>query len=335
MSSEPAVSVVMSVFNGERFVGKSIESILNQSMKDFEFIIIDDGSTDRSEEIVQRYRRLDHRIHVVARENRGLIQSLNEGISMANGKWIARMDADDISLPGRLRSQVDWLDQSRAELAGGAVKPFGYHYSRKWRYEASDDAIRLRLCFGTAFAHPSVMIRAKVAKENPYNREFKHAEDYELWTRLALKGVRMTNMPEVVLNYRVHNLQTSQQNKEAQASARERAQQPYIRSFTGNEGDFETMKKFSSPDGSPSLEDATRLFSILCNLTKIAPDIRLRLFSSVLKYVRPASPAVYHVAKRLAHQLGSPLPPNWSLLFQSYTQISTDTRAYNFFKRFV
>ncbi|HIP11775.1 MAG TPA: glycosyltransferase family 2 protein, partial [Arcobacter sp.] len=102
----PMVSVLLSVYNGEKYLDEAIESILNQTYQDFEFIIINDGSTDKSLEIIEKYKKEDNRIVVISRENKGLIYSLNEGISQAKGKYIARMDADDISLATRFEEQV-------------------------------------------------------------------------------------------------------------------------------------------------------------------------------------------------------------------------------------
>lgn len=200
----PVVSVVMSVFNGERYLADAIESILAQTFSDFEFIIIDDGSTDNSLAILKMFAQRDGRIRLISRENRGLTASLNKGIAIARGAWIARMDADDISLPDRLQKQMAWIQQTGVDVCGGWVKLTGTWLHRVWRYYGSSDAIRLKLLFGSAFAHPAVVLRASVAKANPYDGNAHYVEDYELWARLANAGVRMTNYPGVVLRYRIH-----------------------------------------------------------------------------------------------------------------------------------
>jgi len=107
------VSIVMSVYNAQKYLDEAIESILNQTYSNFEFIIINDGSTDKSLEIIENYAKKDSRIIVINRENKGLIYSLNEGIRKANGKYIARMDADDISLPQRLEKQVEFMEKNK------------------------------------------------------------------------------------------------------------------------------------------------------------------------------------------------------------------------------
>lgn len=200
----PILSVVMSVYNGEQFLASAIESILDQTFRDFEFIIVNDGSTDGSLAILKEYAQRDCRIRLISRENRGLTASLNEGIANARGEWIARMDADDISLPDRFEKQLAWLQQTGADICGGWVKLTGTWFHRVWRYYGSSDAIRIKLLFGSAFAHPTVMLRSNLAKANPYNEKAHYVEDYELWTRLAQLGVRMANYPGVVLRYRIH-----------------------------------------------------------------------------------------------------------------------------------
>lgn len=200
----PIISVVMPVYNGGRFLAGAIESVLNQTFRDFEFIIVNDGSTDGSPAVLDGYAQRDVRIRLISRENRGLTASLNEAIALARGEWIARMDADDISLPDRFQKQMAWLQETGADVCGGWVKLTGTWFHRVWRYYGSSEAIGLKLLFGSAFAHPAVMLRTSLAKANPYSEDARYVEDYELWTRLAGSGVKMTNYPGVVLRYRIH-----------------------------------------------------------------------------------------------------------------------------------
>src|ERR1700722_7292029 len=119
----PQISVVMSVFNGERFLCQAIDSILAQSFRDFEFIIIDDGSVDSTATILRRYKKEDQRVCIYVQSNLGLVESLNRGCALARGKYIARMDADDVALPGRLLRQFEFLEaNSEIGIVGGAVQ---------------------------------------------------------------------------------------------------------------------------------------------------------------------------------------------------------------------
>jgi len=202
--NNPLVSVVLSVYNAEKYIAEAIESILTQSYKNFEFIIIDDGSTDGSLEIVKSYD--DERIILISRENKGLIASLNEGIGQAKGKYIARMDADDVSLPHRLERQVEFMEGNPSiGMSGSNVLVFGDDVETYiWKLSRNDDTIKSELLFSSTFVHPSVIINRKMVVNNSlyYDSGFLHAEDFELWTRIA-KFTRMENVTEVLLKYRV------------------------------------------------------------------------------------------------------------------------------------
>lgn len=231
----PIISVVMSVYNGGEFLAGAIESVLVQTFRDFEFIIVNDGSTDGSLAILEECAQRDCRIRLISRENRGLTASLNEGIANARGEWIARMDADDISLPDRFEKQMAWLQKTGADICGGWIRLTGTLFHRVWQYYGSGDAIRLKLLFGSAFAHPTVMLRTDIAKANPYSENARYVEDYELWARLARLGVKMTNYPGVVLRYRIHPGQVTVIRQKQQRENMIQVFQEYSASFLDGE----------------------------------------------------------------------------------------------------
>ena len=202
--SNPLISVVLSVYNGEQYLSESIESILNQSYRDFEFIIIDDGSSDKSLEIIRSYN--DKRIVVISRENRGLIASLNEGILKSKGKYIARMDADDISLPTRFEEQVEFLEKnSKVGLCGTAVIGFSDKGDESpWILSQKSKTIKSQMLFSSSLAHPTVMMRRELIVKHQlfYDENFKYAEDFELWTRFA-NVTELANLKTPLLRYRV------------------------------------------------------------------------------------------------------------------------------------
>jgi len=206
----PLISVILPVYNAGRYVGQAIESILGQTLGNFELIVIDDGSTDASSDVIKRYAAQDRRIVPVSRENRGLVATLNEGIDLARGQWIARMDADDIALPNRFERQIAHLRQTGADLCGGAVRCFG---NRKavWRFPISHEGCEAQLLFDVPFAHPTVIGRKELFATLRYDPAFETSEDYDLWQRAWAAGYRMINVPDVVLRYRVHGGQVSQQ----------------------------------------------------------------------------------------------------------------------------
>lgn len=206
----PRVSVIMSVFNSENFLRESIESILDQSFRDFEFIIVNDASTDRSLEIIESYP--DERIVVISNdENIGLTRSLNKALYAARGEYVARMDADDISLPERLERQVSFLDDHpEIGFCGTQVQ---YHGAKNPGYYPMDyESIKVSALSSNPFAHPTVVFRRELFLKSglTYDEDFRYAQDYELWSR-ALFTTRGINLPERLLIYRVHSGQIGQQ----------------------------------------------------------------------------------------------------------------------------
>jgi glycosyltransferase involved in cell wall biosynthesis len=207
----PVISVILPVYNGGKYIVEAIESILKQTFSDFELIVIDDGSTDDTFRILQKYQAKDQRIRVVSRKNKGLIATLNEGISLAKGIWIARMDADDIALAHRFERQLERLDNTGADICGSWVKRFGTVDKRIVMLHQSDGAIKKEMLFCSPFVHPSVMLRTSVMKHLLYDTAWEKAEDYDLWERAIEMGCKMTNVPEILLLYRVHKEQISTQ----------------------------------------------------------------------------------------------------------------------------
>ena len=214
---QPKVSVVMSVYNGEKYLEEAIDSILNQTFEDFEFIIIDDGSTDRTLRIIKGYK--DPRIVLISRENRGLVKSLNEGIEKAKGEYIARMDADDISMKDRLKKQVDFLDNDkRVVLLGSSM---GVLYSKSKQIVnhfvlLGDTELRAEMFIRCPFVHGSTMYRRSSAVDaGLYNSNYWPAEDYHFWLRLSMIG-KISNLYEPLYVYRENDLGISSLNNASQ-----------------------------------------------------------------------------------------------------------------------
>ncbi|WP_052399128.1 glycosyltransferase family 2 protein [Candidatus Francisella endociliophora] len=211
--NKPLISVVMPVYNAEKYVGEAIESVLNQTFKDFEFIIINDGSSDKSLDIIKKYQKIDDRFVLIDRENKGLVFSLNEGVILAKGKYIVRMDADDISLPKRFSEQVEFMERNhKVGVCGTWIKKIGEDYNECfWKPQKNDKKLKSLLLYYVPFAHPSVIIRRKVLINNNifYNHEYKNIEDYKLWVDLY-KYTEFSNIQKVLLYYRVHDNSVTQ-----------------------------------------------------------------------------------------------------------------------------
>ena len=207
--SNPKVSILMCVYNGETYLQKAVESILAQTFKDFEFVIVDDGSTDSSWYILTEYRKKDARIVLIQNEdNLGLEKSLNKGIAATKGEYVARQDADDISLPNRLQLQVDFLDaHPEVGALGSAVEfidPNGT-VLRQLELPTDDESIKSLLLINNCLWHSSMVIRKSLLQKlGGYDEKMLHAEDYDLWWRIG-RNSRLATLPEILLQYRLDN----------------------------------------------------------------------------------------------------------------------------------
>lgn len=206
----PLISVVMSVYNGDKYLAEAIDSVLSQSYSNFELIIVNDGSTDSSIEIIYEYINKDDRIIVINRENKGLPYSLNEGIAKARGEYIARMDADDICLPDRFEKQIEYLNKNNLDLCGTFIERFGDNINNNiLKHPLKHNDIKFRLLFTSSFAHPTVMMKKEIFNKVKYRPMYKVAQDYQLWIDIVNAGFKVGNLPEVLLRYRVHEEQAS------------------------------------------------------------------------------------------------------------------------------
>lgn len=218
----------MSVYNGASYLKEAIESILNQSYSNFEFIIINDGSTDESLSIIKSFT--DKRIVLIDNEsNKGLIYSLNKGLELAKGEFIARMDADDISMPDRLKLQVkQFIDHSNAMIVGSDYYLLEGDKSTYIKNINDSDYQKAVLLFTPCFCHPTVMMKNVFKDKNIfYDKDFIHAEDYKLWTDLYAFGEYL-NVDRPLLKYRHHAAQISNQKYEAQLSISRRIRENYL-----------------------------------------------------------------------------------------------------------
>lgn len=213
--ARPDLSVIMGVFNNERFLSSAIESILSQTMPDFEFLIIDDASTDRSPAIVESYARNDARIIFERNEqNRGLGFVLNRGVRAARAELVARMDADDISFPERFAKQFTYLrSHPEIDVLGSYALDMDEHGNvlRERRTPITNDAI-VKLVWANPLIHPTVMFRRdQILRIGSYAAEIRRRQDYELWFRCAQAKLKFENLPEPLLYYR-HSKETLKRN---------------------------------------------------------------------------------------------------------------------------
>lgn len=206
MTNKPLVTVLLPVYNGQQYIVSAAESILRQDYCRFELLLINDGSTDDTDSLIKQHLLKDPRVRYVSRENKGLIATLNEGISLARGDYIARMDADDIAHSTRLSQQVAFLQRypdvavlgTAYNVINGNNERIAVRKPPRW-----NTLIKPMFMFGSPMAHPSVMLNKKLASADLYyDKDYIHAEDYELWLRLSLR-YKLANLAEVCLDYRI------------------------------------------------------------------------------------------------------------------------------------
>jgi len=217
-SVQEPVSVLLPAFNAERYISDAIQSILQQTHSNFELVVVDDGSSDRTGAIVEAYCAKDSRVRLIQKENGGIVSALNRGLLECSHDLVARMDADDLAHPDRLRRQVERMQLDMTIIAcGTSVELFGSR-TGDITYPKGDRDCRRMLLLYPCFAHPSVVFRRSLFPTPvTYRTEYEYAEDYELWTRAALFG-KLCNLTEPLLRYRTHPDQTSTTRRKLQIS---------------------------------------------------------------------------------------------------------------------
>jgi hypothetical protein len=219
--AKQVVSVVMPVRNGERYIEQAVRSILAQTLPTIELIVINDGSTDGTCEILQSCSGLDPRVRVFRNPGAGLVSALNHGLALSRAPIIARMDADDVALPDRLKSQyAEFQRRPQLVILGGQVARIdgAGHQIGLGRYPVGANACRKHLAISSPFAHPAVMFRAEAIRSvGGYREAYRHAEDYDLWLRLSEAG-EIDNLRDQVLKYRVHDRNVTLRHAREQAA---------------------------------------------------------------------------------------------------------------------
>lgn len=213
----PRISILMPVWNGEKFLAAAVDSVLTQTFTDFELLVVDDGSTDGTPEILRGYA--DPRLRVLRLDHAGIVVALNHGLAEARAEWIARLDADDISEPRRL--ELQWQALARrpgAVLCHSDVNLFGEGAASAGtaRLPRSRGFTALRLCYKCPIAHSTVLFKKSTALAvGGYLPEERHAEDFSLWGRMLEQG-EFISLPEKLVRFRVHGGSVSKQNLETQ-----------------------------------------------------------------------------------------------------------------------
>ncbi|MBW7996407.1 MAG: glycosyltransferase [Candidatus Glassbacteria bacterium] len=260
-NTDPTVTVLMSVYNGQRFLAESIESILGQSFGGFEFLVVDDGSTDSSNAIIQEFARADQRIRILRNEtNLGLTRSLNRGIAEARGRYLARQDADDVSLPERLECQTDFLESNpEVGVLGSGCLLIDEAGEVVGERTPVPDSRRLRtelIVKNHALVHTSVMVRTNLLRNaGGYDETIRYAQDYDLWWRLSGR-TELANLERKLVKWRVSGAQISAGDRAGQLECMLETSTGIIGSLLGeNALPAEPYRRFWLACNSDALED--------------------------------------------------------------------------------
>jgi len=248
---DPLVSVVMSVYNGHIKLSETIDSVLSQTLENFEFILIDDGSTDCALEILKEYKEKDPRVLLIQNgENLGLAASLNKGIQIARGEYIARIDADDICLPERFEKQVRFLEQNPSILILGSnitqIDDEG-NPIREIRYATDPNELRWNMLFGISgvIAHPCAMIRAQVFREGGFYKLIRSSQDLELWSRYINNSpLPIYNLQESLVKCRWHKNSFSVKFAEMQFQISNQIRLDTLNHLFSQKYDLQTVEAF-------------------------------------------------------------------------------------------
>lgn len=237
----PKVTVLMSVYNSEDYLVEAVESILNQTYKNFEFLIINDGSTDSSLRILREFSKRDSRIRLISRRNKGLVASLNEGLEKARGDYLARMDSDDISLPHRLATEVTYLDNNPDVVLVGSnytvINENGKKLTTTNIFTHPDD-LKVAQVTCNQYGHGSIMARRKaLLAVGGYDPRVGHVEDYHLWTRLSRK-YKIANIVDPLYLYRSNSQGVSQSNLNLQIKQTFAVRDAAFKHFLKNRRDY-------------------------------------------------------------------------------------------------
>jgi len=282
----------MAVYNGEKYLAEAIESILRQTFRDFEFIIVDDGSTDRTFSILNRYAQEDNRIKILQNStNRGLAASRNIGIGASAGRYLALMDADDICQAERLAIQADFLDRNQAVYIVGSwalkIDPLG-NPLEPWRLPKQDRLIRWHILFRNSrvFCNPSVMLRKEVFRiAGLFNENILSYEDIDLWTRIfPHQELMLSNIPKTLVNYRVHEKSISARARDEQINGSQQIRVKLLSDFLGQEVNRKAISAYESGSVLEKAEIPGIVQTWLAAFRKFCPDFSVNFYDRLQIY---------------------------------------------------
>ncbi|MBE1302196.1 MAG: glycosyltransferase [Alteromonadaceae bacterium] len=260
MSSE-LISVVIPVYNSEKHIEETLHSIRKQTYQNIEILCVDDGSSDNSAFCIEQISKVDSRVKLIQMpENGGISKALNTGIEMAKGRYIARMDSDDIALPTRIAEQKNYLEEHKnVQIVGSWIQLFGAQ-DTVWHYRQADEFIKALFLFrSNGVPHNSILVRKALYEEFNYDSAYDNVEDTELWCRIVIEKPNyvFANIPKVMTYYRMHEQQTSSIRKERQMKLYRKIIKNYVESFCGVVSEEELTLHYYFIDMNDQLDSIT------------------------------------------------------------------------------
>ncbi len=332
INSEPLISVVMPVYNAELYVAEAIESILNQTHRNLELIIIDDCRHNKCKDVASTYS--DPRVRYERGRGEGLVAARNYGVNLARGLYIANMDADDIAVPARLSVQLQYLKTNGCHICGSWMRRNGLGLHRN---PVSDKDIKFSLLFFSSLANPTILGKADLFKENPYH--ISTAEDYDLWTRLAQRDVVFGNVPAPLVNYRTHPLQTSIIKVEGMIKDSEPIARRFAEYYLPRD-QFAALEALSfgmSPRYSrPEAVELCELSLYVARERAVSQSVLVKIFALFFRKVVPMNPAVLFSYLRIARKASLPLwtAETFNVGVQSLLSLNKDNPLFGVLKKF-
>lgn len=342
MPAKPHVTVILPFHNAAPWLSPALRSLRIQRDVDLRVVAIDDGSTDQGYQQVEREASLGLDVTLIRNEtNLGIVASLNRGIDLADTQFIARMDADDICMPGRLARQATFLSHTGCDLCGTWFTEFGQGIPRTVRWPHTEDAVRTSMLFQNTILHPSVMARREVLQRYRYREDSRLVEDYDLFVRI-LGEFRVANVPSPLLRYRRHPQQATQAKRDAMEVVNQRIRIEALRQhgFDPSPEECHTHQQIRAPQSIRDVDELRRIEIWLQKLIAASTqdDARLVIASQWVRSCIRAAPLGRSMWKMFkSSSLSAIGPSRWSthvdLAFLAATKLDYRSHPFSILRR--
>ena len=338
----PRLAVLIPCYNASRWLEEAVDSVRKQTLRDMEILIYDDGSTDGSGALIQRLAATEPRIVAMGEaSNHGIVHALNAMLGAARGRYIARMDGDDICLPQRFERQLRFIEDGNAELCGTWFQEFGDGIPRAVQWHGGTEELRAAMLFQNTICHPTVMAKREVFETFGYQESYNLAEDYDLFVR-ASSSFRLANVPEVLLRYRRHPNQATKARRTAmeQVTCRIRAEALQVQQIDASVDELRSHNQIRAPQSIHSMEDFERIETWLLKLLDAFdhPDAKRAITSQWTRAAVRAAPLGWAMFRKYRHsplhKLLGPTAGDLDLAALATLRLDYGSRTFEILRRF-